>query len=291
MAMIARVRFASFLIPITMSLFACDAALAQVRSEEFHSKVVSLYNFHPLTLTKEQVNAKSDELDAFWSQAKADPTHVLPLLRDELANPSDPDFFSYDGAKLLLSLSSDRADQILALAYFPKADLEDVDHTDYLVTIQAFASKGFDTRKAAFKVLAYPRFEAIIPAHALTLGQNYAMIYMLYPMEQSSFEQDLVRRLETEKDPLSQKSLLRAVWYLMTPAARAALKAFGEKPGIDTSVADYAHELLAITSGPIFSFSSAESLRSERMRVMRLPISDEALIDFDSLTIKLLSKI
>jgi len=38
------------------------------------------------------------------------------------------------------------------------------------------------------------------------------------------------------------------------------------------------------------SFSSAQSLRGQRRKVMQRPISDEALMEFDELTSKLLAK-
>ena len=43
---------------------------------------------------------------------------------------------------------------------------------------QMVCHNGFDTREAAFRVLAFPDFKAFIPQHALTLGQNYSLIYI-----------------------------------------------------------------------------------------------------------------
>ncbi len=277
--------------PIALALLACTGAQAQTSPADFHAQVASLYAFHPHTLTTAEVNAKSKELDAFWSEAKADPTHVLPLMREELERTRSPDFFAYDGAKLLLSLSTDKSDRELALASMPKADLLDVDNTNYLKTIHWFASQGFDTRAAAFRVLAYPDFKAFIPEHSLALGQDYALVYMLYPIEGVAFDQDLIDRLATEQDPRAQRSLLHATWYLMTPASMSALKAFGERPGVDPALAGFAKELRTSSSGLSFSLSSAETLRNERRKMMQRPISDEALIEFDSFTMKLLAKL
>jgi hypothetical protein len=191
----------------------------------------------------------------------------------------------------LLKLSTDRADRQLALASMPKADLLDVDNSDYLKTIHWLASIGFDTREAAFRVLAYPDFKAYIPEHVLTLAQNFSLIYLLYAIDGVSFDQDLLDRLASEQDPVAQKSLLRATWYLMTPASMAALKAFSERPGVDPALASHANELRNSSSGLSFSFSSAETLRNERRKMMQRPISDEALIEFDSYTMKLLAKL
>jgi hypothetical protein len=259
--------------------------------DDFHAWVDRLYGFHPHELTKEQIDARSTALDSFWTEAQAEPARTLPLLRAELAGSADADFFAYDGAKLLLALSKDRDDQALALSSLAKVDLRDVDHADYLRTVQRLAAQGFDARAAAFHVLDSADFQAFIPQHALTLGQDYALIYMLYPMETSTFEAALLDRLATETDARAQKSLLLAAWYLMTPASRTALATFRDRPGLDSAVAARGRELLARKAGATRSLSSAASLRDERMKVMRRPISDEALIEFDALTAKLQAKL
>ncbi|MFL6629068.1 MAG: hypothetical protein ACJ8G1_21680 [Vitreoscilla sp.] len=272
-------------------LSAWSAAPTPETGDDFHARVAHLYDFHPHDLTKEQIDARSTALDAFWTQARAEPARTLPLLRAELARTADADFFAYDGAKLLLALSKSRDDQALALSTLVKVDLQDVDHTDYLLTVQRLAAQGFDTRAAAFHVLGSADFQAFIPQHALTLGQDYALIYMLYPMDTSTFEAALLDRLAAETDARSQKSLLLAAWYLMTPASRTALATFRERPGLDPAVAARARELIARKPGLASSMSSAASLRAERMKTMRRPISDEALIEFDTLTTKLQAKL
>src|SRR5882672_6454522 len=160
-----------FLLIALCLLVAGLAAAAPGSEAEFHSKVLALYGFEPHKLKDAEMKVKSDQLDHFWSMAKADPVNILPLLRRELADPSNSAFFFYDGSKLLLSLSKDRADQLLALRSIPKADLMGIQHDDYLRTIKWFANNGFDTREAAFRILAFPDFKAFIPQHALTLGQ------------------------------------------------------------------------------------------------------------------------
>jgi hypothetical protein len=284
-------RVASLLLAGLLSLFNAGQALAQsAAGAEFHSRVMALYSFQPHKLDKEQIIAKSAELDTFWEQAKANTPAVLPLLREELAKPDSPSFFAYDGAKLLLSLSEDKADRELALRALPRVDLKDVNNSDYLVTIHWFARNGFDTREAALRILEFPEFKAFIPQHSLTLGQNYALIYMLFPLQDIPFEQDLIARLEAEHDVRSQKSLLLALWYTVTPAGHAALKTFSEKAGRDAEVAKFSRGLFERRPAVSLSLSSVKSLREERARVMQRPISDEALMEFDSLTSRLLAK-
>lgn len=261
-------------------------------AEDFHSKVLAIYSFEPHKLKEGEMKAKSEQLDQFWSQAKTDVSNTLPHLRKELVNPSNSAFFFYDGSKLLLSLSKDKSDEALALRSIPKADLKGVQHTDYLRTIKGFADKGLDTREAAFRVLAYPDFKAFIPQHALTLGQDYSLIYMLFPLSESTFVADLDKRLSTETNSQSLKSLLLALWYTATPAGNTAIQNFVNSKNDQVEAKTYAKSLLARKVGALsgISFSSTQTLREERRKVMQRPISDEALIEFDSLTVKIMGK-
>jgi hypothetical protein len=271
--------------------FGGKAAWAQsIDGTAFRAKVAALYSFQPHKLTDAEITAKSGELDRFWEHVKADTTDTLPLLRQELENDQNPSFFFYDGAKLLLSLSKEPSDLRLALRSLPKADLQDIQGTDYLRTVHSLARNGLDTRRAALRVLDYPDFSAIIAQHALTLGQDYCLIYMLYAQPDESFEADLSAALSTERNPRSQRSLLLALWYLVTPSSREAIASFGGRSDVSSEVASYAKALLSRTAGFNFSPKSVASLRAERVKVMQRPISDEALMEFDALTLKLLAK-
>lgn len=258
---------------------------------DFHAKIVALYSFEPHKLPRAEMQAKSSQLDQFWTAAKADPSGTLPLLRGELNNPANSAFFFYDGSKLLLALSTDRSDYVLAIHAIAKADLNGIQGGDYVRTVQALGSKGIDTREAAFHILAAPDFKAFFPQHSLTLGQDYSLIYMLFPMDETLFVADLVARLATESEARTQKSLLLALWYAMTPAADAALAAFADRRDKPAETIAYARSLLDRTThlgSP--SPSSAQSLREERRQIMRRPISDEALIEFDQITARLIAK-
>ena len=284
---------ARYFLALVPTWFAVGLAVAAPISEaDFHSKVVAIYSFEPHKLNEAEMKAKSDQLDEFWSLVRAELKTTLPLLRKELADPSHSAFFFYDGSKLLLSLSKDRADQSLALRSIPKADLRGIQPTDYLRTVQWFASNGFDTREAAFRILAFPDFKAFIPQHALALGQDYSFIYMLFPLDESLFLADLANRLSVESNVQSLKTLLLALWYSATPAGNEAIKKFVADKINPAEAKTYAKGLLdrRVSAPTSASLSSAQSLREERRKVMRRPISDEALIEFDKLTAKLLAK-
>ena len=222
---------------------------------------------------------------------KADPPNTLPLLKRELETPSNSAFFFYDGSKLLLAFSKDRPDRALALHSIAKADLRGIQPTDYVRTVQRLAGEGFDTREAAFRILALPDIKVFIPQHALTLGQNFSLICMLFAMDEALFVPDLATRLADESNIETQKSLLLALWYAVTPAGDAAIKAFADSRDNHPEATAYAKSLMDRRTGlGSRSFSSAQSLREERRKVMQRPISDEALTEFDQLTSKLIAK-
>jgi hypothetical protein len=240
----------------------------------------------------EQIKRKSDELDRFWEYVKKDLPHRLPLLRAELNDSSNPSFFFYDGGKLLLSVSEDSRDRQLALDSLPKADLNGLQHTDYLRTIHWLACLGYNTTSAALRILDFPEFKAFIPQHALTLEQNYSLIYMLFPMEERYFLNRLILRLDKEHDAVAQKSLLLALWYTMSTEGSTAIRRFANTDSYPLESRSYAEELLKRKASLLgyLSVSSSTRLKEERRQVMSRNISDEALIDFDQLTAKLLTR-
>jgi hypothetical protein len=275
----------------SVALFACvQPSLSWAQDLEFHKKVNQLYAYEPHTLSKEAMQAKSDELDAFWNYVKDNPSQRLPLLRTELNDSTNSAFFFYDASKLLLSLSKEGSDQQLALDSMPKADLRGVQHSDYLRTIHWLARQGYNTTAAALRILDYPEFKAFIPQHALTLGQNYSLIYMLFPIEERYFLQPLIQRLAEEKNVVAQKSVLLALWYSMTVNGAEAIRIFAATTTNPPESTGYAKDLLkrhAPISGYL-SVSSSTHLKEERRQVMRRNISDEALMEFDTLTGKLM---
>src|SRR5262245_20926306 len=80
------VRACPYVMVVVMAALAArgvDSADAPAVDPEFHAEVTRTYDFQPHTLTSEQINKKSGQLDAFWNKVKADPARYLPLLRPE----------------------------------------------------------------------------------------------------------------------------------------------------------------------------------------------------------------
>jgi hypothetical protein len=269
--------------------------LAASQTASIHQQIQETYNFQPHLLSDQEITRKSTVLDQFWTRAKADPKAYVPALRQELGTLDNPRFFYYDGSTLLLSLSDTQLDRKVALAAMARCDLRDVQPKDYFLQVHRMAVLNEDTTAAAFHVLERSNFKVFIPQHVLTLGQDYVFVYLLLPADQEYWLQRVVNRLQTERDPTAQKSLLLMLWYAQNDTADEAINRFAADPGKSSAPRTYAQKLLH-RKEQIGSKQRAEglgltegSLRQERRERLKV-VSDEALIDLDEYTMALLAK-
>ncbi|MBL4899178.1 MAG: hypothetical protein JKX76_05945 [Colwellia sp.] len=259
---------------------------------EFKSYVSKTYDFSPYALSKTEIEKKSKILDAFWSDAKNRKSETLPVLRKELEGNYHKPFFYYNGASLLLSLSESVADKELFLRSIVKADLKDLQHTDYLYQVQKLAVEGYDTSAAAFHILNYPNFKTFIPQHVLTLGQDFSLIYMLFPTDESFYLEKLISRLQVETNEVAIKSLLLCIWYTVTENGNLAIASFIKRSHENPDLIKYAQSLLARNkkvsrSGNVSSYKAIKNQRNKALG----RISDEALHELNSYTKDLIGKL
>ncbi len=129
----------------------------------------------------------------------------------------------------------------------------------------------------------------------LTLGQNYALVYMLLPTSQDYWLQSAIDRLRTEHDQTAQKSLILVLWYSQTDAADKAIASFAADASKPPGARDYARQIAqaqdkigAKQRAEALAFTEA-SLRQKRRERLKA-VSDEALIDLDDYTMMLAAK-
>jgi hypothetical protein len=244
-----------------------------------------LYAFHPADLDEAGQTRKSAELDAFWKRIGDAGPAGLEALRTELAADGVPSFFHYDGAQLLLSLSHERADRALALRAIARAPLADVNPAAWFDAIHAFAVDGFDTSDAALRILEDDGFRVFVPEHALTLGQDYALLYLVLPTDERYYVDKLVARLATETRPVAQRSLLRVLAYVVSPAADAAVLAFANDASRPAETRQFAAKLAALAADTATP-ADLEAIKRER-RVLLRTVSDEALEALETLQARL----
>ena len=271
------------------------ASAAGAQSNSIHQQIQRTYDFQPHLLNEQEITQKSAALDQFWSTAKAQSSRYVPALRQELVDFKNPPFFLYDGSMLLLSLSDTQADRRIALAAVAHCDLRDVQTDAYFHQVHRMATLNEDTTAAALHVMDDPDFKVIVPQHALTLGQNYVLIYLLLPAGQEYWLQPAIDRLRGEHDLTAQKSLLLLLWYAQSEPADQAITAFAGDTSKPPAAGAYAQELLHRkdkigSKQRLRAMGSTEASLRQKRRERLHSVSDEALIDLDEYTVLLMAK-
>ncbi|HTE05423.1 MAG TPA: hypothetical protein VK824_04435 [Planctomycetota bacterium] len=285
-------------------------------ADDFHAEIVALYGFQVGTLPQKEMEAKSGGLDAFWDHVKADKAKLGPALRLELAREDVPGFFLYDGSMLLLELGGklghdgkqasrspvDKGDAKIVIAAMARCSFNGLQPLEYVRKIHWLASEGNDTTAAAFHVLDEPGFQAFIPQHALTLGQDFSLVCMLLPTDEAFWLAPALERLKSEKDGQACKSLLKLTWYAATDAGDAAIRQVAEDEARPKAVRQAAAALEVQTMTIPMKFKgdarakvaadvkarvsdTIASLKAARRKRMQGTISDEALSDLDQYTL------
>jgi hypothetical protein len=258
----------------------------------FHAEVQRLYAFEPHNATKSQINAQSERLDAFWRQVKAEHAVLIPALATELQDKSNPSFFYYDGSKLLLSIADTAENREVAAQAFARVDLRDIDPTDYFYSVHTIASTGGDATSAALHILDDPAFKVIVPQHALTLGQNYSLVYLLLVERPELWLEATKARLAVERDAAAQKSILLALWYSQTDTADELIKNALDASELTPEARAWAAQLLNRSASfekkrkAVGTLPLESDLKVQR-RLRMKAVSDEALEDLDELTLKI----
>jgi hypothetical protein len=258
---------------------------------EMHAKVGALYSFSPSKVTKETRESKSKEMDAFWSEVKDHQSVELPLLRNELANPGNPNFFFADGSDLLISLSQSEEDRNLAVSCLAKVDLGDFQSHQFLMEVHALAVKGTNVTPAALHMLDDPKFQVYLPEHgAYRLDQTSCLLEALLPLRNEIWLPSVLTRLKGERDETAIKSLLILSFYAQSEDADRAIRSVASANDSSKAVREFSQGILRhekeLGTGTHPSTVVEAKLREER-RLRMASVSDEAMDDLDVLTGKI----
>ena len=214
---------------------------------KFESMVHKTYDFEVSKLTDEMKEKKSAEMDEFWKFVESGAGTYLPLLRRELGKDSLNRFFYYDGSMLLGKLSQSRDDINLILRTIPKADINDVDQSQYFQFVHWAGCQGYDTYADVRLMIDCPSFSVAIPEHSLKLSQSDAVLYALLPVDEKYYLDSLITRLKSEKDPRTAMTILTVVAYTISDKGQNAIKAFADSTA-DKTAKECAKEYLVLES-------------------------------------------
>ncbi|HEV3219198.1 MAG TPA: hypothetical protein VGZ48_05470 [Candidatus Acidoferrales bacterium] len=184
----------------------------------------SVYGFHPTDLQKNQQTAKSAQLDKFWSEVRADGPAGVSCLREMILAEKTDTFFLFDASHLLYSLDKSPESLNAIVKGVGGADLKDLQIPDYVEFLLLLSRDGVDTGPLAAKYLYYPKVDAYLPIHSMTLDRNLGAIILYGCMPPDRVDQYLVPALTAQQGYVRSTAALILAMN-MTPADFKALRA------------------------------------------------------------------
>ena len=255
--------------------------------QNFTEEIDNIYNFQPSKLTDKEQELKMPSLDKFWGKVKSDTIQYLPKLRIELQKNGHNPFFYYDGSGLLLSLTKNRADKVLAIEAIAKCDLADISQKIYVKTLNGLANEGFDVTEPAIKILYGDNFSFFIPQHAMTFNQGYCLTYMLLPQPNTNYVDKLTTIFKSLKLS-SQKSIITALWFAYTCKGDLFLNSIMTDKTLDNEVSAYAKKIMGYTKLGKDQIEYITAIGKDQLNNIRIDalkrFSDEAIGELDMTT-------
>jgi hypothetical protein len=179
--------------------------------QSFTKEVDKIYDFTPHEMSEKQSEEKLKPLDKFWTKVKSDTSKYLPALRIELARDRHQSFFYFDGSSLLLSLSNNQSDRLLAGEAVTKCNIDDIDRSLYVRRLNGLALNGVNITKAALKILADPNYSFYVKEHVMTFDREDCLAYCLLPLNPQLYTDTLLEMFETQ-DSSAQETILYTLW-------------------------------------------------------------------------------
>ena len=123
------------------------------------------YGFKPSKLTREQVDAKSSELDLVWKMVEANQKVLLPCLRSQIDLRKADSFFRFNASNLLSKHDQSLETKKLLVATYSEADLADINLRYWLPPLAGFGREGIDVSRAGETWLRFPKPVYFLPQH------------------------------------------------------------------------------------------------------------------------------
>lgn len=192
--------------------------------EAFNQTISQTYNFKPANFNDAQRNAKSLELDRFWSQVRQSSTVLVPCLRKALREDTSPSFFSIDGSMLLVDIDPSAASKALQVQEFIGADLDGTDLEYWVKTMARRGVEGFDTSEAGAKWLSYPKAKYELSMHGgYPIGSFLGAVFIFGSMDED-LATPVLARIANQVGHPHRDDAIAILSSQATPAAFRALK-------------------------------------------------------------------
>lgn len=201
----------------TPALAAPDATCAELRG-----MAAKTYDFLPSKVSSKKRDEKSEQMDRFWSYAKAHSAEATPCLRQMLSEPRPGSYFPIDGSSLLVELDPSAASKTIAAALWSAGDLRDIDAQTWVQTLAAYGREGADVSKAGRRWLTEKDAHYFLAKHGGYEVKAYeGAVFLFGSMDEAQARPTLIEIARDRKHP----GRATAIWLLHFQSTREATEA------------------------------------------------------------------
>lgn len=181
-----------------VSIFLINAVLCSAQSvcEKLHLLKQQYYGFTPLALTSKQIDAKSADLDKFWSFAENNKTEAITCLKQMILAENKDTYFCFDASDLLLHLDDKFQSLDVVAAGLQKSNLKELQLEEYLHVCFVLGKKGTDISALTEKLISEPHATVFLTEHVITLSSVEASLFLYNTMGTEKAEISLFETLK-----------------------------------------------------------------------------------------------
>lgn len=185
------------------------------KCDELKAVIDKTYGFKPSKLTREQITAKSSELDKVWEIVDKSPGELLGCLRNEIDQRKDDTFFRFNASNLLYKHDQSVETKKLMIETYSGADLADINPRYWLPYMAAFGFEGLDVTEVGKTWLRFPDPTYYLPQHGTRPVDKRVGSLAAFGSMDESIATPALAKLSTEEKGDIQSI---AIWLLVNQA-------------------------------------------------------------------------
>jgi hypothetical protein len=254
-------------------VFFAATAFAQDQCTAINQAKAKTYGFHPSTLSKQEREQKSKQMDQFWNLVQSGGQPALACIRQLVAKETTDTYFLFDGASLLANLDrSGQSDQAI-LDGIVRSDMKDVAPDGYIHLCLQLSKRNVDIGPAANKYLHAQDVTVYLPQHGAYKLDRIRGAILLY----GSLSPELVDKyLTPELSSPDQEVRDTAAFVLSQNLTEESYKALTSFGGMETFSKESRESVTYITTRRQVEVTKPPKYTRQQMldKLARLPEMD-----------------
>jgi len=211
---------------VALVLFACTPLHASDKPmcSDLEAAKSKTYGFLPSQLSRDEKQAKSQQLDEFWQMVKFKGQTGVDCLRHMVVTEQNDGYFAFDGASLLYSLDTSSVSLDAVSIGLSRANLKELNASGFIKLSLALSQRGIDISSQAEKYIVAPSVDGFVAAHAMKLDRETGAFFLYGSMPPSIADTCLLRMLDS-KESYARSTAALLLSFNMTADSFKTLKA------------------------------------------------------------------